>query len=1468
MYALNKRTISQYLRGECRRRLRLDLYANDRARRDARAPVKDVSRPGLALLVEQGRRFEREKFHELSQSFAGRVVHGAAADPRPGEVRAFARISLADHIDRCVPDQFLIEAEYPVTTPFVGAHGLDDLADGSAFPQGSNANLGFGAVRPDIIQLRPPNGRAREIIVPSGEIELIAADDARLGLRIVDIKLTGEPSPSHFAELTYYQMTLAAWLEHTGRGGRFIVLKDAAVWPGKHEASEIRRLEVEDRRNGVADRDLGRYLEGLETDLEFLPAEVVLGRVRRFLAVDLREVLVEPDWRTLPWHIDSGCSGCDYLGYSWRQNADEQDEQVPPEADRSPYCWSTGELDGHLSRIVGLTRGACGKLRDRLVRNIAELATLSPASAVFEEHQKLRAGRTLFRTRSEVLNEHRQAEIPDRAGTSAVLPKRSDIKVALSVDFDVGSGITFAIGYRILKDVPIERVQEDARDAWFRKRTERSQHRVMLVEERSLEAEGRVITDLMRRMVEDIEAAATQIQQAYQALGQTARERDQKATLQIYIWDKLNYEHLRRVMGRHLLRILAPEQGAGARAQTAPIAWIFPAEQVIEDADFTSIGSPLTIVNEAVTALLAADVPHHYSLLGLANVYHPEWMDRDQQEGAHFRVHPFFNDPLTDQIPSERGHEVWNQRSPFRRADYQAYREILRRVVRTRLNALMAVAERLTDDLRSTLIATAPTVRSVFDQTQPLGAVARDSEIIYQHARLMDAAAKLEVDVLMAMPPHQREATFASVRFEALLEGRDRREALEAIGRGGLAGNGGAMVFRMSPRSVQAKIKTGDFTWSLMPETALEHQHATLARIKRLFPEFERIAGPAGNNDFRRRLREACQVEVIVFDRASRLVVLQPNNFSLLPALIQARVLQFDIDGANGRFAILDPLEIDFFVRARLKPALKALRVPPQSIARPLFRDINLTRLRLRNARQTGPVPAERFIWDADNLAAEATGRDVDVALRAIADQGLTPRQLEAVRRAVGRRLMLLWGPPGTGKSRTAVALITALLAEAQASGNPCRIAITGPTWVAIDTVARRLPAVIQSLGLGENVRIARLSRRGAVDIDDALVDHVVIDGSEAHTTLVDRLEAAEETTIVAGTAQQLAKLFHGDDAMGSLVDVMLIDEASQMSVALSAVAFTTLSENASLAVVGDDLQMPPIQHIAPPLGAEHLVSSIYDFYRRYREGENGAHPIEPVMLDRSYRSNTEIVQFVRLAGYGAELEAVNSGLRMRLAQPLPGVRPADWPTHLPWHPHLATMMDPEEPLVAVIHPDQYSSQRNDAEADLVAGAVRSLFGTLLSEEGNRPLDAVTFFRDGVGIVTPHRAQQAAVSERLTRFLEGHDAIEAMLGAVDTVERFQGQEKTVMIASFGLGDRDQIAAEEEFLFSLNRFNVIASRAKAKLVVLVSRQLVDHLPRDPKMLRQSRLLKHYADGYLTRVSQIDVPNLGLCELKFR
>ena len=67
-----------------------------------------------------------------------------------------------------------------------------------------------------------------------------------------------------------------------------------------------------------------------------------------------------------------------------------------------------------------------------------------------------------------------------------------------------------------------------------------------------------------------------------------------------------------------------------------------------------------------------------------------------------------------------------------------------------------------------------------------------------------------------------------------------------------------------------------------------------------------------------------------------------------------------------------------------------------------------------------------------------------------------------------------------------------------------------------------------------------------------------------------------------------------------------------------------------------------------------------------------------------------------------------------------------------------------------------------------------------------------------------------------------------------------------MIASFALGDPDAISDEDKFLLSMNRFNVMTSRARAKLVVLVSQEVVDHLSSDADVLRGSALLKEFAE----------------------
>ena len=108
-YKLGKRVISQFIRTGCRRRLRLDLYGGVGDRRAADVPVKDSSRPGLALLTQQGKTYERAKFLELETIFPELVIRGALRDFVLDEDRVFDAISLGDCIDGLMPNQFALE---------------------------------------------------------------------------------------------------------------------------------------------------------------------------------------------------------------------------------------------------------------------------------------------------------------------------------------------------------------------------------------------------------------------------------------------------------------------------------------------------------------------------------------------------------------------------------------------------------------------------------------------------------------------------------------------------------------------------------------------------------------------------------------------------------------------------------------------------------------------------------------------------------------------------------------------------------------------------------------------------------------------------------------------------------------------------------------------------------------------------------------------------------------------------------------------------------------------------------------------------------------------------------------------------------------------------------------------------------------------------------------------------------------
>jgi hypothetical protein len=239
------------------------------------------------------------------------------------------------------------------------------------------------------------------------------------------------------------------------------------------------------------------------------------------------------------------------------------------------------------------------------------------------------------------------------------------------------------------------------------------------------------------------------------------------------------------------------------------------------------------------------------------------------------------------------------------------------------------------------------------------------------------------------------------------------------------------------------------------------------------------------------------------------------------------------------------------------------------------------------------------------------------------------------------------------------------------------------------------------------------------------------------------------------------------------------------------------------------------------------------------------------------------MVAFAREAGYRAALTSHSPNLRLELTHPLPIRQLGNWPTTLHWTPEWSQLLDPNRPATCFVYEDGRSSQRNEFEADAVVALATLLHGRVASAlsgeidpltggvrpPSTTPYSTTDFWQKALGVVTPHRAQQSAIVSRLHQVFGATGAVaDAIRDAVDTVERFQGQQRDVIIASYTLGDPDQIADEEEFLMSLNRFNVVASRARAKLVVFVSQEVINHLASDVAVLTESRLLKVFAESF--------------------
>jgi superfamily I DNA and/or RNA helicase len=146
----------------------------------------------------------------------------------------------------------------------------------------------------------------------------------------------------------------------------------------------------------------------------------------------------------------------------------------------------------------------------------------------------------------------------------------------------------------------------------------------------------------------------------------------------------------------------------------------------------------------------------------------------------------------------------------------------------------------------------------------------------------------------------------------------------------------------------------------------------------------------------------------------------------------------------------------------------------------------------------------------------------------------------------------------------------------------------------------------------------------------------------------------------------------------------------------------------------------------------------------------------------------------------------------------------------------VAGVLAPEHPLVVVVHDEATSQMRNPFEQALITPLL-----TALADPARYGLDHTT----GLGVVVPHRAQRAALQDAIPA-LTVRDPASGLItvSAVDTVERFQGGERTAILVSATESDRDYLRAAGDFLLDPRRLNVALSRAKEKMILVASRSV--------------------------------------------
>jgi len=342
----------------------------------------------------------------------------------------------------------------------------------------------------------------------------------------------------------------------------------------------------------------------------------------------------------------------------------------------------------------------------------------------------------------------------------------------------------------------------------------------------------------------------------------------------------------------------------------------------------------------------------------------------------------------------------------------------------------------------------------------------------------------------------------------------------------------------------------------------------------------------------------------------------------------------------------------------------------------------------------------------------------------------------------------------------------------------------TGKTFVLAEVVRRLVKSGERVLVTGPTHRAIRHALEACRKLLPPTIRTVKIGPALADTGTLEAFETLAESGlldesgpyVLGATAFALWSDFTG--LKEAEFDTVVIDEASQVTLM---VAIMAMLRGECWLFFGDDCQLPPVVLSA---SVERATDS--SIFRHLKDRGFDT------MLEETWRLNEQLAAWPSATFYGSRLTC-RTNRRLQLDP-----RAA--------HPALV----PDHAVTAFIVGESRATVRSDPEAQAAADIIRELI-----RGGTAP--------EEIGVITPYRAQAAAIRSIL-RINAGTTALHRLV-TVDTVERFQGQERDVILVSLASARPDWVRRLAPFLFQPERWNVAITRARKKLVVLASRSLL-------------------------------------------